>query len=208
LHQHPHEPYVTDFAERHPSDRLFLPFTEKGRDMLIVILADRRLPSPPFFAFGANAEMLEQLERHGAIDIIGSFNTERPCFRSRVTNRITGYIDSDDSDFAAEPSMSLRSRRADEMRLRPEPVPQDEDDDTRVGAEGMSIRARRKTEPSLPDEYDDEDTQPSVLTMRQLRAKIRAEEAAAQFDGSPEARQRLDPLHWLLKLFSSLLKPK
>ncbi len=204
------EPFVREFLERRTEDRLFLPFTPQGRDLLVSALADRRFASPPFFAFGTNSDVLDQLAQHGEIDIASFFSTERPCFRSRATNRLSDTIEGYDDAAPLDPSMALRPPTVSEMRLRPQPVladEPDEDEETFVGAEGMSLRASGWHEPrQIDDEPEDDEGEPAVLTLRQMRDKILAEEAAAQ--GESEERPRPDPIHWLLRLLSTLVSPR
>ncbi len=200
--------------ERRTDDRLFLPFTEQGFALLVTALADRRFTTAPYFAFGTNSDVLAQLEQHAPIDIASFFNTDRPEFRSRATNRQTGIIAGYEPEEAieepADPSMALRSRRIDETRLRPEAVEtNDEDDEPASDADAVSIRSvpqRRQVEheEAIEEvESDEADGEPEVLTPRQLRDRLLAAEAAAQAAAEPEptARSR-DPLHWLLDALS------
>ena len=212
------EPFVGTFLARIDQDRLFLPFTPSGRELLVTTLADRRFTSPPYFAFGTNSDVLVQLGKQGKIDIASFFKTERASFRNRRTNSVSGSIDSDEDDTTPDPSMALRSALQDERSLRPRapfkaPDADDEevDEETLVGGNSISIRSFKTRTPDTAslkfesdDEYHDENDS-TILTMRQVRDRIRAEEAAAK---QPEAQDTpRDPIHWLLHLVSSLISP-
>ncbi len=217
---HPHRPteaFVAEFLTRRDEDRLFLPFTERGRDLLVNLLADRRIAPTPFFAFGTNADVLAQLEQHAAIELASFFTTERPGYHSRATNRQTGIIAGYEPEAGveapADPSMALRSHRIDEMRLRPDAVEAaDEESESPSAADSVSIRSAPRHQPL--DQEDaleaivEDDTEPTVLTPRQMRDRLRAEEAAAQAAAESETEPTMrarDPLHWLLDALSSLL---
>ena len=211
------EPLVDAFLERCDQDRLFLPFTSGGREMLVTTLADRRFTAPPFFAFGTNSDVLLQLGKQGQIDIVSFFKTERASFRNRRTNSVSGNIDSNEDDTHPDPSMALRSALQDERSLRPHPSINGEaednaesDEETLVGSDSMSIRAFKTKQPHrtrFDAEVDDDDENDStILTMRQVRDRIRAEEAAKQTESEPNRHDR-DPLRWLLHLVSSLISP-
>ncbi|MEP7292596.1 MAG: hypothetical protein ABI835_12495 [Chloroflexota bacterium] len=210
--------FIPEFLERREDDRLFLPFTVEGRAMLISALADTRITPPPFFAFGTNSDVVAQLERLAAVDLVSFFKTERPSFRNRRTNRVSSYLDGEEKESAHEPSMSLRPVGG-ETRLRPEGVQlrSDENDDpdayedTQIGSNAMSIRSASRSEaakhravPKLSPEPD-EDDDATVLTMRQIRDKVRAEEAAAKIQ--PEPVRSSNPIQWLIKLVSSFISP-
>ncbi len=202
----PVEPFIATYLDRRTEDRLFLPFTPTGRDLLISTLADKRMPIPSFFAFGTNSDVLAQLDQRAAIDIASFFTTDRPSFRNRVTNRLSEAIEGYEPTIAADPSMSLRSTaKHDDINLRAKPVPATENDDTLVDYPGVSIRSKQRVEPEpiAETEATSDDTS-TVLTIRQMRDKIRAEEAAHQ---PAEAAHSRDPIHWLLHLFSSLVSP-
>ena len=89
------------------------------------------------------------------------------------------------------------------------------DEETLAGFGLISIRSPSKTssrdhasrsiaEPSR--RIDDDDSDSTLLTMRQLRDRIRAEEAAAQ-PTEPEDRHERDPLHWLLQVVFISVSP-
>jgi hypothetical protein len=211
------EPFVGAFLARRDQDRLFLPFTANGRETLVTTLADRRFTSPPYFAFGTNSDVLVQLGKQGQIDIVSFFKTERASFRNRRTNSVSGSVDGDEDDTTPDPSMALRSALQDERNLRPlapskaQAADDDEvDEETLVRGNSISMRSfktRKYDVASLSFEEDDHDDEndSTLLTMRQVRDRIRAEEAAAKQTESQEAPR--DPIHWLLHLFSSLISP-
>ncbi len=214
------EPFVGTFLKRRDQDRLFLPFTASGREMLITTLADRRFSTPPFFAFGTNSDVLVQLGKQGQIDIVSFFKTDRASFRNRRTNSVSGTIDGSEDDTNPDPSMALRSALQDERSLRPHPSSknrseddEESDEETLVGSDSISIRAFKSKPPDHAkldtdadvDHNDENDS--TILTIRQVRDRIRAEEAAArQAEAEPDQRDR-DPLRWLLHLVSSLISP-
>lgn len=213
--------FAGEFLIRRAQDRLFLPFTARGRDLLTSVQADRRFRTPLFFAFGTNSDVLAQLERYAPVDIVSFFKTDRCSFRSRVTNSVTGAIHDPETDAAPDPSMSVRPVERDETRLRPI-IDEEEDEDTMVGKKAFSIRSFKpsqaepvaEAEPDeseeavedADDEDDEDDEQPTVLTMRQLRDQLRAQEAAAAPETAPLLEPH-DPLHWLLHLVSSFFSP-
>jgi hypothetical protein len=208
------EPFIAEFAERRQTDRLFLPFTPAGRNTLMNVVADRRLSPTPYFAFGTNSDVLAQLEHQAQIDIASFFKTDRPSFRSRRTNRVTSYIGAEaESEAAPDPSMSLRPVVPNATSLRRETEPDEENDsDTRVGSYAMSVRQSRRdrrsesTESHSMQVEDLEDEEPTLLTMRQMRDKARAEEAAAH---PPEAEKphSSNPIRRLIEFVASLVSP-
>lgn len=208
-------PFVEQFAERRADDRLFLPFTPTGRDLLITALANAPSLAPTGFAFGTNSDVLAQLE-FASIDVVSFFNTDQPAFRSRTTHRVTAIIDGYTPESAAEPavdpSMALRGGHRDErsLRVRADDAPPaanvDEDDETLVSGVSMRVQ-RRAPAPRVPD-ADETDDGSTVLTMRELRDQMRAEEAAAQAESEREEAHGFDPIRWLVRLVSSLVKPK
>ena len=183
----PTEAFVAEFLTRRDEDRLFLPFTERGRDLLVNLLADQRFAAAPFFAFGTNADVLAQLEQHAAIDLASFFTTERPGYHSRATNRQTGIIAGYEPevvvDAPADPSMALRSHRIDEMRLRPESVAAPDEEIELTDEDAVSIRRAPRRQPveheAAVEEVDADEADLEVLTPRQMRDRLRAQEAEA-----------------------------
>ena len=223
------EAFVGDFLGRREADRLFVPFTTEGCQMLITALADARFATPPFFAFGTNSDVLAQLERQAPVDIVSFFKTESASFRNRKTNRVSQHIGGGDDNEATHPSMALRPAAShDEMQMRRERVnerdeeDEEEDEETLVGSDAISLRSLRREPPPAEESAEDtedtedvedveEDAEPTVLTMRQLRDRVRAQElaeAAAIREAEPEAPARpRDPIHWLINLVASIIAP-
>ena len=141
------------------------------------------------------------------------FTTERPGYHNRATNRqigiIAGYEPEEVVEALADPSMALRSRRIDDLRLRPEAIEaEDEEVEAPTDADAVSIRsAPRRQQIDHEAVNQDEDAEPTVLTPRQMRDRLRAEEAeatAAESNAEPISRPR-DPLHWLFDTISWLV---
>lgn len=208
------EPFIEDFIERRATDRLFLPFTPAGRAMLINVIADHRLSPTPYFAFGTNSDVVTQLERQARIEVTSFFKTDRPSFRSRQTNRVSSYIGAEaEPEATPDPSMSLRPSPSSATRIRRETEDDEENDsDTRVGSRAMSIRQSRKdrsaetSRPTPIEALEDEDEEPTLLTMRQLRDRKRAEEEAAR---PPEAEPQhsSNPIRRFIEFIASLVSP-
>ncbi len=213
----PTEAFVAEFLDRRDQDRLLLPFSKKGRSLLLNILADRRFTLAPFFAFGTNGDVLAQLEQHAKIDVAAFFTTDRPAFHSRATNRQTGVIAGYEPEAPTpDPSMSLRNQQIDEMSLRARPqspVTSGDEVDEADSLSGMSLRQMRPPQHlrAVEPAAEPEDDQPEarVLTMRQMRDRIRAEEAALENQpDEAEASRPRDPIHWLIDAIASLFSPR
>lgn len=85
---------VNAFVARLSDDRLFIPFDEDGRDMLITALSDSRFPTL-YFAFGTNSDVIARLNQAEIdVDIVSYFNTTAPSLRNRQTNDITSELSS------------------------------------------------------------------------------------------------------------------
>jgi hypothetical protein len=83
---------VSEFVARLSEDRLFVPFNDDGRAMLLAALADPRFPSL-YFAFGTNGDVLTRLNKSEIdVDVVSYFNTTVPSLRSRATNEITSEL--------------------------------------------------------------------------------------------------------------------
>lgn len=207
------EPFIAEFAERRKTDRLFLPFTNAGRTTLINVLADRGISPTPYFAFGTNSDVLAQLEQQARIDVVSFFKTDRPSFRSRQSNRVTGFIGAEpEPEVPVEPSMSLRPAAPNATRLRHESdVDEENDVDTRVGSRAMSVRQPRRDRDGVSGEKRsafrgaDNDDEPTLLTMRQMRDQKRAEEAAAQ--PAAETEHSANPIRRFIDFLASLVSP-
>lgn len=216
--------FVGEFLARRQKDRLFLPFTPDGRDLLIKALSDPLFTSPPFFAFGTNSDVLAQLGKQAEVDIVSFFKTERPSYRSRRTNSVSGSVAGFEPPEPPppDPSMSLRPAARDETRVRPKATatdttrvrrvdPEDEDmeadKETMVGDNAIPIHQFTARHPKTGLGYEDsDDAEATMLTMREMRDKIRAEEAAAKGRTQPTAAPR-DPLSRFIRLVSSIFSP-
>jgi hypothetical protein len=85
--------YIEQFLARRDAERLILPFDRSGLVLLAGALAESRFVAPLRFAFGTNSEVVAAFAARGIdFDIIGSFNAEQPCFRSRETGQKTGDV--------------------------------------------------------------------------------------------------------------------
>lgn len=188
-------PFTATFLERREQERLFLPFTEAGQQMLAAVVADSRFETPLYFAFGTNSDVLAQLERLARIDVVSFVKTERASLRDRATNQVTRYLD----EGSGEPD--YEAARTQRMKLYEKPRTAAEDkekyEDTQVGAQAMPIQSFRRNEGAgathEDDEYDPDDT---VLTMAQI--------PAAPHDCTEES----NPLRRMTKKLSSLLSPR
>ncbi len=106
-----------------------------------------------------------------------------------------------------DPSMSLRStpRRETGSLARSATSPPD-DQPTSSESESFSLRGRiNRTQTSELNQLSDADA-PRLMTLREMRDKIRAEEQAAKAAQPPD-EQPSDPLHRLLKLLASFISP-
>lgn len=195
--------YLDTFFERRGADRLFIPFNRGGLSLLAAALADRRFAAPLYFAFGTNSDVMGALAGKGIeVDIIGYFNTDQPCFRSRETNQKTGDIHNviDEPAFSEMTTPPVVAPRP-ELAPAPKEVITPAEDATGV----MSLRSRPAPERvPLPEVrgVDDVPEDERLLTPRQMRQRMRTEEAAPR----PVAvkRTHFDPLRWLARvLFGS-----
>jgi hypothetical protein len=222
--------FVGEFLARRQKDRLFLPFTTEGRDLLIKALSDPLFTSPPFFAFGTNSDVLAQLGKQADIDIVSFFKTERPSYRSRRTNGVSGSVAGFEPPEAPppDPSMSVRPVAKDETRVRPqaavettrmrqvdgEEADEEADKETMVGENAMPIHeftARHPKQGEGYEEDDADDAEATMLTMRQMRDQIREEEkrrtAAAKTAQPQPAPKPRDPISRIFRLISSIFSP-
>ncbi|MDZ4764758.1 MAG: hypothetical protein SGI73_09415 [Chloroflexota bacterium] len=85
--------YIEDFLVRRQAERLHVPFDRGGLILLAGALAEPRFASPLAFAFGTNGDVIAAFAARGIdFDIIGTFNAEQACFRSRETGQKTGAV--------------------------------------------------------------------------------------------------------------------
>lgn len=179
------------FVERLTQDRLFVPFTQDGRLMLLSALADQRLPTL-YFAFGTNADVLARLHQANiTVDVVSYFNTTVPSLRNRETNEITSEL----TDYV--PSLPDRPMRqpGPDIDEAPPDVPE-------------SMQTPRQMARSVPrDPADDPLAQYSteedpMLTLREMARRQRE----AQADSEAEESQNV--FEWLGGLISRLLGRK
>lgn len=184
---------INEFLSRMNDDRLFVPFTQDGRALLISALSDPRLRTA-YFAFGTNSDVLVRLNQAAIdVDIVSYFNTTVPSLRNRQTNEITSEL----TDFVGK----LPARPAGRV-----PVEADPDYPTEVLPSPRQVRAAMQQEQSRPQ--DDPLTQyeageEAALTMREMRRRER--EKQSEIVEETEAKESRG---WLLRLIARLLGRK
>jgi hypothetical protein len=185
---------INAFLERLDEDRLFVPFTQDGRALLISALSDPRLRTA-YFAFGTNSDVLNRFAQADIrIDIVSYFNTTLPSLRSRQTNEITSEL----TDFIGK----LPPRPAGRL-----PVEADPDYPTEILPTPRELRQQYRERPRQRDERTDPLAEydaggESMLTMREMRRRERAQPAA---ESQPEPQETHG---WLLRLIARLLGRK
>jgi hypothetical protein len=183
----PSAAFVTEFVSRQADDRLFLPFNETGRAMLLATLTDRRFPSL-YFGFGTNADVLTRLlDASVDVDIVSFFNTMQPTFRNRATNAKTGDIVGYDLAQAIRPRKELPAHKSDA------PAASDNGEkgyNKKQPNVAVPISARRRTSETKAvyssDTSPDRPTTP--LTPREMKRQLERE-AAAKRDNGERPRQ-------------------
>lgn len=178
--------FVTEFVARQADNRLFVPFSARGRGMLLAALSDKRFPSL-YFAFGTNADVLGRLHTAGIdVDIVSYFNTTQPSFRSRATNEksgdIAGYTDE-------TPTRAVRPRREIPSQEKP------------VAVEGKNPETdynRQQTVAPKTQPVIEESTTPGRPTIPLTPREMRREMLKQQQDR--QVRQK----SWLSSLLSRL----
>jgi hypothetical protein len=184
---------VDEFVARLNEDRLFVPFTQDGRALLISALSDPRLRTA-YFAFGTNSDVLARLNQAAVdVDIVAYFNTTVPNLRSRQTNEVTSEL----TDFVGK----LPPRPAGRIAVEADP-----DYPTEVLPTPRQVRAAMQQERAKPDDdplaqYDAGEE--SALTMREMRRRER--EKQAKVIGETEAAESRS---WLRRLIARLLGRK
>lgn len=180
----PAQNLIDDFASRLTGDRLFLPFNDDGRALLLAALSDPRMPTL-YFAFGTNADVLNRLG-DVQIDIISYFNTTTPALRDRQTNEITAAL----SDYVYRPRARPAPALADQHTPPADPLPTPRQ--MRAGLSGDDP-------PSQPGALADYRADDAMLTPREMARRARTAEEA-QEQKAPET-----PLGWLAHLLARLL---
>ncbi|MAS33163.1 MAG: hypothetical protein CL610_04095 [Anaerolineaceae bacterium] len=179
---------INAFLSRLDEDRLFVPFTQDGRALLISALTDPRLRKA-HFAFGTNADVLARLHQADIqVDIVSYFNTTVPSLRNRQTNEITSEL----TDFIGK----LPARPEGRVAIETDP-----DYPTEVLPTPRQVRAawqRIQTDDDPLAEFDAGDE--AMLTMREMRRGERQQQAEQTADDEPEETRG-----WLLRLIARLL---
>ena len=187
----PDDELIEMFAERLEEERLFLPFTQDGRAILMAALNDPRLRRA-FFAFGTNSEVMARFQAAEIdMDIVSYFNTTLPGLRSRETNEITTEM----TDFVGE----LPPRPPGRI-----PVELDADYPTEVLPHPREVRKALEREHSHPEndplgQYDAGDE--AMLTPREMRRRERQQQAEME-DEQPSPEESRG---WLIRLIGRLL---
>ncbi len=185
---------INEFLSRLNDDRLFVPFTQDGRALLISALSDPRLRTA-YFVFGTNSDVLARLNQAAIeVDIVSYFNTTTPSLRSRQTNEITSEL----NDFVGK----LPPRPAGRVTVEADP-----DYPTEVLPTPRQVRAAmQQKQQSRPEDdplaqYDAGEE--SVPTMREMRQRERREQTEAVKEIETEESRG-----WLLRLIARLLGRK
>jgi hypothetical protein len=109
---------VRQFTKRHMDDRLFLPFTEAGRAVLLAALADPQLPRLQF-AFGTNADVVTRLaEAQIDMDVVSYFTTEEARLKRRDVTRQFNI-----KEMVSDEVRTAYLRRIEQPPEAPPPVP-------------------------------------------------------------------------------------
>lgn len=189
---------VESFVTRLTEDRLFLPFSQDGRVLLQMTLADSRFPAL-YFAFGTNSDVLTRLHKADIdVDIVSYFTTTKPSLRNRETNAISYEI----NDYVNV------------LPLRPEspvmPVVEEAPiSDTQASEEtvpftesvGLNLRpTARKSAPVENTLAQFNEGEAATLTPRQLAKRQREQAEAAQTEADSPVKRG-----WLVSLIARLL---
>jgi hypothetical protein len=188
---------INTFVARLAEDRLFVPFTQDGRALLISALSDPRLRTS-FFAFGTNSHVLARLNQADIdVDMVSYFNTTVPSLRNRQTNEITSEL----TDFVGK----LPPRPPGQMPVEVDPdYPTESLHTPRELREQYREMRRAKAEPDPLAEYDAGED--SMLTLREMRRREREREAEQEAE-APESEAE-ETRGWLLRLIARLLGRK
>lgn len=189
---------VSEFVARLAEDRLFVPFNDDGRAMLLAALADSRFPSL-YFAFGTNGDVLGRLNKSEIdVDVVSYFNTTVPSLRSRATNEITSEL----TDYV--------------YVKRPKPVPLAEPeievrDETPLDAPPPMRPVRPREMPRVEQRNPADDPLAQMeggemLTPREMARRQR--ELEAQQRAEQESQRSPSLLGWLGDLLGKLLGKK
>ena len=194
----PSAEFVNEFVARQADDRLFLPFNENGRSMLLAALSDRRFPSL-YFGFGTNADVLSRLLQSSVdVDIVSFFNTTQPAFRSRVTNAKSGDIEGYEATQNIRPHKEAPSLKSDT------PAASDNGEkgyNKKQPNAAVPTPARRRTgEIRAGRNTDTEPDRPTVpLTPREMKRQLEREAAARSASGETSRSSQRGLIYRLLR---------
>lgn len=192
---------VESFVTRLREDRLFLPFSQDGKVLLRMTLADSRFPAL-YFAFGTNADVLSRLHKAEIdVDIVSYFTTQRPSLRNRETNAITYEISDYVNVLPLRPHIPLPIVEA---KAQAEPTFPSDASESAIQAEPIGLNLRHPvSKPATPTQNTLEkfnEGQDASLTPRQL-ARLQRE----QQKNEQEADDITPKRHWLSQLIARLL---
>ncbi|MBC7813359.1 MAG: hypothetical protein H7175_19525 [Burkholderiales bacterium] len=193
----PSAAFVTEFVTRQADERLFLPFNETGRSMLLATLSDRRFPSL-YFGFGTNADVLTRLlDASVDVDIVSFFNTTQPAFRNRATNAKSGNID------GYESAQNIRPRKEPPSRKSDAPAASDNGEkgyNKKQPNVAVPTPARRRTGDFRAAHHDTEPDRPTTpLTPREMKRQLEREAAARSASGEISPRSQRGLIYRLLR---------
>lgn len=81
-------------AEHEPDVCLYLPFTEKGLQLLVAVVSSPSIPPLVRFAFGTTTSGVAYLNEAGiTLDVIGYFGLSRPSLRRRSNDALIAELD-------------------------------------------------------------------------------------------------------------------
>jgi hypothetical protein len=179
---------INEFVGRLAEDRLFVPFTQDGRALLISALSDPRLRTA-YFAFGTNSHVIARLnEADVDVDIVSYFITDVPSLRNRQSNEITSEL----ADFVS--------------RLPARPSARQPESEEGPTADLLTPRQMRQHQKPRLDPLDDplakyDAGEESMLTPREMARLERKRQAEAE-----AAEQQAEVTRgWLAKLIARLL---
>ncbi len=183
---------VNEFVARLTEDRLFVPFNEDGRAILLAALSDARFPSL-YFAFGTNGDVIARLNKSEIdVDIVSYVSTTTPSLRSRATNEITSEL----SDYRYVP----RPRSTTPAPVIPVPT----EDETPIDAPPPMRQVPRLRNPADDPLAQMQTEQGEMLTPREM-ARRQREQAQQQAEHEAESKSLLG---WLGDLLGRLLGKK
>jgi hypothetical protein len=117
----PQQAVIAEFIKRQSEERLFLPFTRIGLDLLLAVLCEPAF-TPLRLAFGTTSDTVKRLTDHGVpLDVVSYFSTTRPSLRHRANNTLSHNFESYPiADFT--PSATVESSRPLSLREQAEAI--------------------------------------------------------------------------------------